>query len=105
MDTSDTATATDLADSITNDTRTGTDVVTIDQTAIGAVAIVTITANITGELGNSIGLSSSDGGTLAVSAALLASGVDPREFETISDAWRYVIIMAKSTSGPARASS
>lgn len=98
VDTSDTACATDLADSITNDTRTGT-VTTITQTATNSVGVVTITASVTGALGNSITLVSSNGTRLAVSGATLSNGFDPRAFETFSNPWRYIIVMIKSASG------
>tara|TARA_R110002167_G_scaffold331706_1_gene538383 strand:+ start:24489 stop:25106 length:618 start_codon:yes stop_codon:yes gene_type:complete len=73
IDTSDTACALDLADSITNDTRVGT---LDDVTAISAVAVVTITTNSIGTAGNVVTLVSS-GSTLAVSAATLTGGVNP----------------------------
>ncbi len=76
VDSGDNATATDLADSITNDTRTGTDETTVDQTAIDTANLVTITASVFGIIGNNVGLSSSDGGRLAVSGANLAGGID-----------------------------
>lgn len=76
IDTGDTETATDLADSITQDTRTGTDVAAIDQTATNASGVVNIVASVFGSAANSIGLSSSNGSRLAVSAANLAGGVD-----------------------------
>lgn len=76
IDTSDTATATDLADSITNDTRTGTDVAVLDQTATSSIGVVTITASAYGVAGDSILLSSSNGTRLAVSGANLANGVN-----------------------------
>jgi len=76
VDSGDNATATDLADSISNDTRTGTDEATVDQTAIAVTNVVTITASVFGIIGNNVGLSSSDGVTLAVSGANLAGGID-----------------------------
>ena len=76
IDTSDTATATDLADSITNDVRAGITEPTLDVTATSSVDEVTITCTTAGEVGNTIDLSSSDGGTLAVSGALLAGGTE-----------------------------
>lgn len=77
IDTGNDETALDLAAAITADTRTGTDVATIDQTAVSASAVVTITASIFGDAADAIGLSSSDGVTLAVSGANLAGGVNP----------------------------
>ena len=75
-DTSNDATATDLAAAITADTRAGTDVPTSDQTAGTVTVVVTITASLFGEIGNSILLASSDGTRLAVSAANLAGGIN-----------------------------
>lgn len=73
----DIADAADLADSITNDSRTPTTVPAIDQTAAnGGTAIVTITASTAGTGGNSIDLSSSNGARLAVSGAFLTGGND-----------------------------
>ena len=74
-DTSDTACALDLAAAITADVRTGTDVASVDQTATSNVGLVTITADTLGQIGNSIGLSSTDGSTLAVSGANMTGGV------------------------------
>ena len=76
IDTGNDETATDLAAAITADTRTGTDVAVVDQTATSASAVVTITAGAYGTASNSIGLASSDGATLAVSAATLTGGVN-----------------------------
>tara|TARA_R110000803_G_scaffold78075_4_gene143151 strand:+ start:8391 stop:9602 length:1212 start_codon:yes stop_codon:yes gene_type:complete len=78
IDTSDTATAADLADSITNDTRSGT-TASLDVTASANEELVTITATTTGFDTNVIDLSSS-GATLAVSAATLTAGVDPTTY-------------------------
>lgn len=99
IDTGDNETATDLADSITNDTRTGTDVTTIDQTATSSTNVVTITASETGAEANSITLVSSNGTRLATSAATLTAGAGTRAFETFSNPWRYVIVMIKAASG------
>jgi len=74
-DSSDNATATDLALSITDDSRTGITVASIDQTGIAATNVVTITASVLGQGGNSIDLSSDDGTSLAVSGAFLTGGV------------------------------
>lgn len=73
IDTSDNATATDLADSITNDSRSGT---LGDQTASPSTNVVTITTDVAGVAGDAVTLASNDGVTLAVSGATLASGVD-----------------------------
>ena len=77
IDSTDTATAIDLADSITNDVRIGTDVATVDPTATNTDAVITITATVFGVIGDSINLASSDGGRLAVSGANLAGGINP----------------------------
>jgi len=74
VDTGNSAVATDLADSINNDTRVGT--ITTGVTALAASAVVTVSAVATGIGGNAITLASSDGGTLAVSGALLSGGRD-----------------------------
>ncbi len=79
-DTGNNETATDLADSITNDVRAGT---SGDTTAISASAIVTITTDVAGTGGDAITLTSSDGGTLAVSGAVFSGGVDA-DFCTIN---------------------
>lgn len=73
IDTSDTACATDLADSIDDDVRAGT---VADASAIAASGVVTITSTAAGTAGNVVTLVSSDGATLAVSGALLTGGVD-----------------------------
>ena len=76
VDTGDNDCATDLADSITNDTRTGTDEASVDQIAAAIGPVVTITAVPFGTIGDGVGLASSDGGTLAVSGANLENGGD-----------------------------
>jgi len=73
VDTGDTETGTDLADSITNDSRSG-DV--DDITAVSVTGTVTITSTVRGTGGNAIPLSSSDGTRLAVSGAVLSGGTD-----------------------------
>ena len=73
IDTSDTACATDLADSITNDTRTGT---LNDLTATSSVAVVTIKQTVSGTSGNATTLVSSNGTRLAVSGAVFTGGTD-----------------------------
>lgn len=80
IDGTDIASATDLADSITNDARTPITVPLIDTTGAGAAAVVTVTAKTAvdgaGTGGNSIDLASSNGARLAVSGAFLTGGVD-----------------------------
>lgn len=77
IDTGNNETATDLADSISNDTRTGT--LNVSLSAVAVSAVVTITAGkVEGSTyleGNDITLVSS-GGTLAVSGAVFTGGVD-----------------------------
>lgn len=73
VDGDDTASAVDLADSITNDTRTGT---IGDLLAANAAAVVTITSTLDGTAGDVVTLVSSDGGRLAVSGATLSGGTD-----------------------------
>lgn len=73
-DTSDDATATDLADSIDNDTRLGDS--GDDVTASSSTDTVTVTAQNTGSGGNTIDLSSTDGTTLVVSGSTLSGGID-----------------------------
>ena len=72
-DTSDCATATDLAAAVTADTRCGT---LNDVTATSASAVVTLTTSVSGTAGNCTTLTSSDGTTLAVSGACFTGGVD-----------------------------
>ena len=73
MSGTDAQTATDLADSITNDVRTGT---LNDVTAAsGGTAVVTCTSSVAGAAGNATTLVSS-GATLAVSGAVFTSGAD-----------------------------
>ena len=72
IDTSDTATAADLADSITNDARVGT---IGDLSATSSVGVTTITTDVLGTGGNAVTLVSSDGVTLAVSGAVFTGGV------------------------------
>lgn len=80
-DTSDDATATDLADSITNDTREGT---LNDCTASATTDTVTITTSIGGVVGNPTTLSSSDGTRLAVSGATFIGGLDDAEITMVT---------------------
>jgi len=99
IDTGNNETATDLADSITNDTRVGTE--SLDQDAVSAAAVVTISAKLFGAAGNTITLVSSTGVRLAVSGATLASGVDgtsaPYELKRDTPNITAVKIRAKET--------
>lgn len=102
IDGSDTVDAADLADSITNDTRLGTEV-SIDQTAANVAGVVTITAAVFGPAGDGIGLSSSNGARLAVSGANLAGGVDgtsaPFDLVKTTPQITAIKIRAKETAG------
>lgn len=73
IDSTDTATATDLAAAITGDTRSGT---LNDITAIGASAVVTCTQTVGGVGGNATTLTSSDAGRLLTSGAVFTGGLD-----------------------------
>ncbi len=91
VDTGDTATALDLADSIDDDVRVGT---LDDVTAISASAVVTITHSVPGPTGNVITLESSNGTRLAVSGALFTggAGVDGlRPIIKVVDGTNYVV--------------
>lgn len=102
IDTGNNETATDLADSITQDTRAGL-TASIDQDATSAAAVVTVSAKQTGPGGNVIDLASSTGVRLAVSGATLAGGVDgagvPYELERKTPSITAVKIRAKETAG------
>jgi len=77
IDGSDTVDATDLADSITNDSRTGITEATLDQTGAGASAVVTVTCTTKTALGNNIDLAESTAGArITLSGALLTGGLD-----------------------------
>jgi len=78
IDTGDNETATDLADSISQDTRVGT---LDDLTAVGITNVVTAASTVLGTAGNAITLVSSNGARLAVSGATFSGGVD----DTIKD--------------------
>ncbi len=78
VDTSDTAAGIDIVDSITNDTRPGT---TGDLSATESTGVVTFTTDVLGTGGDAITLTSSDGGTLAVSGATFSGGVDADEID------------------------
>jgi hypothetical protein len=71
IDTGDTACALDLADSIDNDTRSGT---TGDVSAISATDTVTITTDVEGTAGNAITLAQT-GGTITLSGAVFTGGI------------------------------
>lgn len=73
IDTSDTACALDLADSILNDVRAGT---LNDLTAVSATDTVTMTQTVGGVGGNTTTLVSSNGTRLAVSGATFTGGLD-----------------------------
>jgi hypothetical protein len=70
IDTDDTAAATDLADSITNDTRTGVTVPGVDVTATSALGVVTIHATTGGPDGDDIDISGT--ANITASAATLS---------------------------------
>ena len=76
IDGTDNADATDLADSIANDSRTGT---TLDVTATATTNVVTVEETIGGTGGNAITLVSSNGTRLAVSGAILSGGTSPTD--------------------------
>jgi len=82
IDSTDTATAADLVDSVTNDTRQGT---LADITAANVAGVVTFTSTAIGTAGNAITLASSDGTRLAVSGATLSGGVDNFSISDIID--------------------
>lgn len=73
IDTGDDECATDLADSITNDTRTGT---LNDVTAVSSTDTVTMTQTVAGLAGDATTLVSSNGTRLAVSGATFSGGLD-----------------------------
>ena len=76
VDTGDTAAATDLADSITTDIRTGITRPTLDVTATSNVGVVTITSTTEDSNANNIDLSENTSGVqIIVSGALLTGGV------------------------------
>lgn len=94
IDSTDEATAIDLADSISNDTRTGITVPTEDVSATNATAAVTVTAVAGGTAGNSIDISSNDGSTLPITgdtAGDLDGGTDLQSsyhaFVIVSGTW------------------
>ena len=68
-----TAIAADLADSINNDTRTGT-LGTVSATS--ALSVVTLTSSQEGTAGNSVTLATSSATTLTISGATFSGGVD-----------------------------
>jgi len=75
VDTSDNACAADLADSITNDARTGTDEASVDQTATSGTNDVNIIADTVGSIGNNITMAQT-GGNITLSGANLSGGAD-----------------------------
>ena len=78
IDGTDTVDAADLADSIQNDTRSGT---IGDLSATSAAAVVTVTSDLEGTAGNAVTLVSS-GATLAVSGAgTLTGGADAADYQ------------------------
>jgi hypothetical protein len=81
VDTSDTAAATDLADSITNDVRAGT---VNDVTATSSLGVVTVTATPGGTIGNTVAMSENTGGTTITVDALLTGGLDDAEVSGIT---------------------
>jgi hypothetical protein len=72
IDTSDTAAALDLADSISSDARHG---VYGYLTALSALGVVTVTSNLTGAEGNKVAMSTPDV-TITLSGATLSGGID-----------------------------
>jgi hypothetical protein len=74
IDTGDTETATDLADSIDDDTRTGT---LLDVSGASVAGVVTVTCTTTVGGGNRITLASSNALRFALSAATLSGATDP----------------------------
>lgn len=100
IDTSDTAAATDLADSITNDSRSGT---LNDVTATSNVGVVTAVQTVSGTGGNATTLVSSNGTRLAVSGALFTGGLDGANglypIIKVVDATHYVIDLAFAAIG------
>lgn len=93
-DTSDDATATDLADSITNDVRSGT---LGDLIAVSITDTVTMTSDETGTDGNAVTLTSSDGGTLAVSGATFTGGIDAGGIKITVNALVYTAVDGAKT--------
>lgn len=82
IDTSDTACAFDLANSITLDARIGT---LNDQTATSALGVVEITTDALGVSGNAVTLVSSNGTRLAVSGAGFLTGGSENTFKWSDD--------------------
>lgn len=77
IDGNNNATATDLANSIDNDIRVGTEADNV--TATSSTATVTVVSQTGGTVGNATLLSSSDGTRLAVGAANLTGGLNDAE--------------------------
>ena len=82
IDGGDNAVATDLADSIDDDTRIGT---LDDLTATATTNVVTAVSTVSGIGGNAITLVSSDGTRLAVSGATFSGGVNNTIIDDIVD--------------------
>ncbi len=97
IDSTDTATATDLAASVTADVRVG---VIGDVIAESTAAVVNLTQTLGGAAGNATGLSSSDGTRLAIVA--FAGGTDGPVFVEIAT---RSITVAKSIGAPVLVSS
>jgi len=93
IDTDDTATATDLADSITNDVRIGITVPGVDQTATSNLGVVTITASTPGPIGNTIDLASNDATRFAISRAGISGGGSYSETPIINSIARPAVVM------------
>jgi len=96
VDTSGTACATDLADSIKNDTRQGMVEVEIDTDGNSVTNVVTITAKAGGTSGNNITMSQT-GGTITLSGATLTggaatggTGIETLSVFTLNDNWYSV---------------
>jgi len=96
IDTGNNETATDLADSISNDTRIGTDDTDIRTSGTAISAVVTITTEAGGISGNSITLSETggritlSGATLTGGAATGGSGLETLTLFTLNDNWYSV---------------
>jgi len=93
IDTSDTATAADLADSITNDVRAGITVPAVDQTATSNLGVVTITASTPGPIGNTIDLASNDATRFAISRAGISGGGNYSETVIINSVARPGVVI------------
>jgi len=81
VDGTDTVDAADLADSINNDTRTGT---IGDISATSALGVVTMTSDLEGTAGNAVTLAET-GTTITVSGATFTGGVNSADFQLTFD--------------------